>query len=386
MRGLIVLVCVACLGCGEAKTPPAGSTLTVQPIESPETEAGSVLAVPDLQDEILQEPMRGPDPVAMSIAGEPIYRYAAKCVTFSPDGRWLAIGYGDGKLRLWDRQEETVAGEWTAHNNWLFDLQFSADSQTLWTGGGDNRVRQWTVADGELVERFDDHEDDVHGVVVSADGKLLVSGADDHLVVIRDLQTDDVEALEGHAAQVTSIALSPDDTLIASGSRDGSARIWDVKTRKSLHELQTDDKHVLSVAFDHDGKRLITAGRDNAAHIWDVASGERLHSFPSHGKRVFTAIWLNGDEVIATGSQDRHLRLIRISDGETIADETMAANPADLALSPDGKVIAAAMSDGNVHLFDTDGLTLKPLTVIPPSEAQVKAVSAPPADASHQSE
>lgn len=388
MRILLLVVASVFLGCVEASETQShadaaadnhsasGEQRATEPV--PDTPAETGPSASKLVDEIVPERLTGPDPVAVAIVKQPIYRYAAKTVTFSPDGRWLAIGYGDGQVQLFDVQAASTVRNWFAHNNWAFDLQFSSDSQSLWTGGGDNRVRQWDVATGKLLQRFEDHTDDVHGVAVTQDGGRLVSGADDHLVVIRDVSTGDTRTLEGHTAQVTAVTLDAADTRIASASRDETVRLWDLETGESLHELRGHEGDVMCVSFSHDGQRLLTGSNDRSCRVWNVETGELEQTIEGHEKPVYTAIWLPGDEVIATGSADGRLRLIRVEDGETIVTEDLGANVADVAISPDGDTLAVAVSNGTVHLFSTDGATLVQTVVIPPISAPQAELPAEP--------
>jgi WD40 repeat protein len=387
MRILLALLLGFCCGCSDATTSQQAATSQVEPdpvgeqASSAVAEDGSAQGTSPsegLDDEVVIEALQGPDPVAVAIVQEPIYRHAAKTVTFSPDGNWLAVGYGSGKLGLWDLEQQQFAREWPAHNNWTFDLWFSTDSQSLWTGGGDNRVRRWDVDTGKVQERYEDHSDDIHGIALTKDGRQLISGADDHLVVIRDLSTGETVSLKGHTRQVTAIALAPNQTRVASASRDKTARLWDLESRKVLHELSGHTGDVMCVDFSHDGDRLLTGSMDGTIRVWTTETGKLEQTIEPDGKAVFTALWLPGDEVIASGTADGSLRLIRVEDGEVTAEEDLQSNVADVAISPDGAMLAAAVSSGNVHLLATDGETLMQSLVIPPIALPQKAAENAP--------
>lgn len=381
MRVPAVLLLCLCCGCGEAATrqevvePQEAATSHVEPAAADEpaapTETEDAAAPADsstgaLDDEVVLEAITGPDPVAMAIVQEPIYRHAARTVAFSPDGAWLAVGYGSGMAGLWDVEQQQFAREWPAHNNWTFDLWFSTDSRSLWTGGGDNRVRRWDVATGKVQERYEDHTDDIHSIAVTKDGGQLISGADDHRVVVRDLSAGEKVALEGHEKQVTAIALSADQARLASSSRDKTARLWDLESRKVLHELSGHTGDVMCVDFSHDGLRVLTGSMDGTIRVWTTETGNLEQTIEPGGKAVFTALWLPGDDVIASGSADGQLRLIRVADGEVVASQDLKSHVADIAVSPDGATLAAVTSRGDVSLLTTDGETLMQTRAIPP--------------------
>lgn len=393
MRILLVLVLILGGGCGEparqeairprvTAAPPADPAAAVEePASTAAREDAAAADTPPsdaLDDEVVLEALQGPDPVAVAIVEEPIYRYAAKTVAFSPDGKWLAVGYGSGMAGLWDLEQQQFAREWPAHNNWTFDLWFSTDSGSLWTGGGDNRVRRWDVGTGKVQERYEDHSDDIHGIALTRDGGRLISGGDDRLLIVRDLSADETLTLRGHSRQITAIALSPDQTQIASASRDNSARLWDLASGKLLHELLGHTGHVMCVDFSHDGGRLLTGSNDGTIRVWNTGTGQPEQTIEPGGKSVFTALWLPGDDVIVSGSTDNVLRLIRVADGETIASQDLNSNVADVAVSPDGGTLAAATSSGNVYLLATDGETLMQTLVIPPITPPEKPQKEPP--------
>jgi WD40 repeat protein len=108
------------------------------------------------------------------------------CVAYSPDGRTIASGYGNGTIYL----RHMVDGEpprtqdLHATMQGVFSVAFTPDGQTLAAGCHDNAIRLWRVADGKLLGTLQEHTGPVRGVAFSSDGRTLASAGDDGQVIL----------------------------------------------------------------------------------------------------------------------------------------------------------------------------------------------------------
>src|SRR5262249_31750380 len=119
-----------------------------------------------------------------------------------------------------------------------------------------------------------------------------------------------------------AVAFSPKQLVLAAGQHNGEVRLWNAVTGLEERRLDSvEHRRILAIQFDAEGQQLFAAG-ENAFAASDLRSGKRV------AEPLWDATWV----VVAA------------------------------AFRADGQVVAAATSDGRVHLWSA-GDRKKALTV-----------------------
>jgi WD40 repeat protein len=131
-------------------------------------------------------------------------------------------------------------------------VAFSPDGRTLVAGSGDGTISSWDARTGQELPAFGGHPKSVQSVVFSGDGSVLASGSRDGTVAVWDVRSGKLRhRLAGHSGDVTSVSLSADGKMLASGSWDGSVKLWDPAAGKELVSLvAVDERDWLAVTPD----------------------------------------------------------------------------------------------------------------------------------------
>ena len=228
-------------------------------------------------------------------------------------------------------------------------LAISPDGTQAVSGSFDTSAIRWSLARNaaEQVLRF--HDGAVNAVVVLRDGRIATSGEDARIAIWRPGEPQPATVLTGHEAPVVALAVSPDGTTLASASWDHTARLWPL-AGGAPRVIARHAQSVNGVAFAPDGRALVTAGYDATLRITPLG-GEGapvIATLPTALNTVAVA----PDGEIATAGADGKVYLLSAA-GELKAEIEAGQTPViAVAISGDGRLIAAAGIRGSVAIID----------------------------------
>jgi WD40 repeat protein len=244
------------------------------------------------------------------------------------------------------------------HRDSVKGVSFSPDGIQLASCGEDKSVRLWQTTGRARMKSLIGHEKPVNAVAFSASGTFLASASEDRTVRLWHVSKHFcITALRGHTASVTAVTYSPSETLLASASEDGTVRLWDAKARKAIGVLGSHNGPVNDVIFSADGNLLLSGGEDQVVKWWDVAqrTEQRTFSAPDSVHRLALS---PDSRLLALALSSSGLILIDTASQNQIASVRYADYNANcvrgLTFSPDGTLLIAASLDGAIRVWRVD--------------------------------
>lgn len=227
-------------------------------------------------------------------------------------------------------------------------LAIAPDGKSAISGSFDTAVIRWSLEKSAAAEVLRFHDGAVNAVALLRDGRAASSGEDARIAIWKPGEAKPAAVLQGHKAPVVSLAVSPDGATLASASWDHTARLWPLSGGEP-RVLEGHKDNVNGIAFMPDGKSVVTVGYDATVRIWPLAGGApEIVTLPTPLNAV--AIAPDGD--IVTAGADGKVYVLSAA-GKLRGEVEVGTVPIiALAVSDDGKLVAAAGIRGSVAIID----------------------------------
>lgn len=275
-------------------------------------------------------------------------------LALAPDERTLALGiqqnFGPGMtnfgtIQLWDgvtgqelhelygSQDYILTDE---VGNWEQTILFTPDGKTL-IAPGTICIRRWDVASGKEIRAVaEGHAGAVTSVAVSPDGRWLATLSTWKFtgqLYLWDIATGQLQrTIDAPVAPIIllngletlfspgRVVFAPDGKTLAIGWPMRSVTVHETATGRKLREWKTGS--VVSLAFLPNGRDVVSGDMQGRVSLWNVAADKQRHRFAPQAP---------------PGTIEGMMGMMGMMGGQPLA------NPAHVAVSPDGRTLAATM-------------------------------------------
>lgn len=332
----------------------------------------------------------------------PEYKPSAYSVVFSQDSKTLLSSYWGttGKV-FWDvasRKAQRILPSLAERSSLQRTAALSPSDKLLAVETGDGNIKVWNIDSETLVTELTEHESHVISFNFSPTGEYFVSaGTGGELFVWNveywekrhSLEPDENEGVEPAQWRMGDkrVAFHPDGKQVAAISHNDKARVWDVETGRHLVTLPLpenldhsppyrgepqetqqaeDSKHqrhldliLQAIAFSPCGT-VIACGREDEVILWDTAASQMrmVIRLPKTARKPFALAFSPCSCYLAVGSwwcrtDNVPIQLWEVATGKNI--HTFwghASDVQDVVFSPDGTLLASGSFDGTILLWD----------------------------------
>ena len=310
-------------------------------------------------------------PIRLRLGGEKGIGQSVTTIAYSPDGKFIATGGLDHKVRVWDSAHGTlvddIGGTTPTHTNWVWCVAFSPNGKTLATASRDGSVKlwpfphpaetPWTPVQTLLHRDAKNEPITVRHITFDPSGTRLLASCHDGTARLWDtVSGQEILRLPGHTGDrnyVRAATFHPGGLLAVTAGNDGRLLLWDLTALPSqpataqapalaqpiatFPKTNAKEDEYWDVNFNADGTRLLTAGADQIVRIWDFATRTQLAELAGHAGAVIQAKWITDSRVVSVGI-DKTVRIWSLKNNAVPLSSSTTGTPAEF-LSVDGVVV-----------------------------------------------
>ncbi len=220
------------------------------------------------------------------------------CVRFSPDGKFLAAGCGDGAIRVFNSQNGSLAYTLQGGSNVTLPttaLRFrpvtaAARTKNVFAAANASGVVQhWHMTSAKVLSSMEGDGNLVYALDYNDEGTKFITAGKDSVIRVYDEATKTLllgmhhgggaltKVIPGHTNRIFSCKSMPgDENVIISGGWDNTVHIWDIRTGGAVRVFH--GPHICGDALDVAGSVIVTGSwrPENQLEEWDLLSGEKI--------------------------------------------------------------------------------------------------------------
>lgn len=272
------------------------------------------------------------------------------CAAFMPDGRTVVTGGADHLVQGWNTQSGQTRKRFYGHIQTIIAVAVAPDSKSLAAASADGTVRIWKPEYDSETESIETSA--IRSVSFSPDGKLLASVGKQAEIWDASNRTL-VTTLPIEEGREARLAFAPDGKLLAISSHAGQIKLFAAPDWRLAGTLPTISNTIIDLVFSPDGRQLAIRGHPQPVIIFDLVSKTEIARLVSSAAVTKSLVFTpDGKQLISGGS---NIQFWDSSDGRKL--RAYPIRTGRLAITPDGKKLAALIGEFEIGVFDLKEMT-----------------------------
>ena len=287
-------------------------------------------------------------------------------ISFSPKGTWIASAGADSMARV----TEVATGEQKyvfLHGDWVEDVTFGPVDNWLATASDDNTARIWDLGDGQEILRLRNARY-VQKVRFSRDGKWIYTTGYDKTFRVWGVSSG-VEMLKIPTEGIgLSMYSNRDVTRLYTVDDLGNIHIWDISKLTARIAVVKFSDFAHEAHFNSSGDWVVVNTDDSKAwrlktdQLPDIGSdvfgntvGTQMFKVTSLTYNIAISAddqWLAAVEYDSSYAGNNHAVLVNVESHKQINLDNEGAVVSGVAFTPDGKTLASSAENGKIYFWD----------------------------------
>lgn len=261
------------------------------------------------------------------------------CVAYSPDGRYVASGGSDAKVKLWNVQNGFCFVTFSEHTGAVQAVEFSPTRKFLVSASLDGTVRAYDLTRYRNFRTFTSPRPVQFGsVAVDYSGELVCAGGQDVFeIYLWSMKFGRLlEVLSGHEGPVVALAFAPvaTSTTLVSGSWDRTVKVWNALESCADHETIEVLADVTALAFRPNGEEVAVTTLNGSIQVFGVRNAQQVASIDgradlgvgvsetdlvtakknAQGKCFTTVAWSADGKAVLAGGKSKNVCIYQVED------------------------------------------------------------------------
>jgi tetratricopeptide (TPR) repeat protein len=240
----------------------------------------------------------------------------------------------------------------------ITSISFSPDGKTLAVTDNTNDVYLWSTATGKITGTLSAPQGDIAASAsFSPDGKTVAIAGEDGYIYLSDTATHKItDTLTNpdttyQDVGITSVSFSPDGKTLAGVDQASSVHLWSIAsgavTATLANPSNFSDATTPILSFSPGGNTLVGVSNSGDLTVWEINTPDDASSkLPYYGQGIINSIAFSPGGTLAIASSTGTIYLFNPADATAGNSRRYAMEDLScIAYSPDGKTLAVGIAD-----------------------------------------